>query len=366
MKKSAVIIRANRTPIGREKGIFQYLEPHQLISPLLKSLGKDIENLIDDVLLGNVVGPGGNLARFSALEAGFPLTVTGMTIDRQCSAGLDAIRTACYLIQGEAGQCYIAGGVESVSTSPFKKRAKFAPHQLGDPDMGVAAENVALKYQITREMQDEYALLSYQRSWQAYQSGMYEEEIIPIKGIYQDEEFLRKRKMDKLVKRTIPLFDKEKGTVTAANSCGIHDGASAVVLMEENLAHSLGFKPILRFVDSQLAGVHPQYPSISPVPAILDLLKRNNLTMAEIDLVEINEAFASKVLACAHQLQIPMNKLNIRGGALTLGHPYAASGAILVTRLFFEVQRKENVKFVLAAIGSAGGIGVAILFEVIT
>lgn len=344
--------------------MFRTIEPHILVAPLLRELSTRITHEIDEVIFGNVVGPGGNIARLSALESGLPLSVTGMTIDRQCSAGLEAIRTACHFIQGRAGNCYISGGVESASTSPFARRARFSPDHLGDPDMGVAAENVAQKYKITKEMQDDYALLSYTRSWSAFREGLYKPEIIAFEDMDIDESFYKERNMEMLLKRAKPIFIKEAGTVTAANSCGINDGAAAVLVMEEGLAKELNMKPVLRFVDSEVSGIHPDYPGISPVPAIQKLLNRNGLTIEDINLFEINEAFASKIVACAQELLIPYEKLNVSGGALTTGHPYGASGAILVTRLFYEVQRRIGMKYVLASIGSAGGVGLAVLFEV--
>jgi acetyl-CoA C-acetyltransferase len=360
-----VIVQAKRTPIGKKNGLFRNLSPYELAAPILRYLANGIEENFDDVILGNVTGPGGNVARVSVLEAGLPLSVPGLTLDRQCSAGLEAIRLACHLIQGGAGKCYIAGGVESTSTSPFPARARFSPDKIGDPDMGVAAECVAQKFRISKDKQDEYALVSYQRSWEAFKSGYFAEEIIPIDQWKSDEEFFRERNIEALLKRAKPLFSKENGTVTAANSCGIHDGASAALVMEEETACQLGFKPILRFVDSQVLGVEPSLPGFAPAPTIQELLKRNSLTIKDIDLIEINEAFASKIIACAQQLSIPFEKLNVSGGALTIGHPYGASGAILVTRLFYEVQRRRKTKYVLAAIGSGGGIGVAVLFEAV-
>lgn len=314
--------------------------------------------------MGNVTGPGGNIARLTVLESGLPLSISGMTIDRQCSAGLEAIRTACHFIQGGAGSCYLAGGVESTSTSPYQKRARFSPDRLGDPDMGEAAENVAKQYKISREMQDEFALISYKRSWSAYQKGFYTQEIVGLDEKKTDECFYKERSMEALLKRAKPIFAKEHGTVTAANSCGINDGAAAVLVMEEGLANTLNMNPILRFIDSAASGVHPDLPGISPVPAIQGLLDRNGLTVEDISLFEINEAFASKIAACAQELSIPYEKLNVSGGALTTGHPYGASGAVLVTRLFYEVQRRKDAKFVIAAIGSGGGVGLAVLFEV--
>lgn len=170
--------------------------------------------------------------------------------------------------------------------------------------------------------------------------------------------------MDTLLKRAKPIFKKD-GTVTAANSCGIHDRAAAVLVMEEETAIKNGYKPILRFADSAVAGVHPNYPGFAPVPAIQSILERNYLTIDDIDLIEINEAFASKITACANELSIPYEKLNVNGGALTVGHPYGASGAVLVTKLFYDVQRRRSCKYVLAAIGSGGGVGAVILFEAV-
>lgn len=346
-------------------GMLRSWEAHQLAAPILQVLGSEVEGILDEVILGNVVGPGGNVARVAALEAGLPMSITGITLDRQCSAGLEAIRMACYFIQGGAGKCYIAGGVESTSTSPLPKRARFSPEKIGDPDMGVAAEYVAEKYGITKMEQDEYAQISFNRSWSAYDNGQFKQEIIPVAEKDHDEEFLRRRNIEALLKRAKPIFIKETGTVTAVNSCGINDGACAVVVMDEVLAKQHRYQPVLRFVDSSVSGVHPNFPGISPVQAIQSLLLKNSLTIADIDLFEINEAFASKIVACSQQLSIPLDKLNVSGGALTMGHPYGASGAILVTRLFYEVQRKQNIKYVVAAVGSGGGIGLAMLFEVI-
>ncbi len=345
--------------------MLRHIQPHELAAPVLQSLAEGLENIIDEVILGNVVGPGGNVARVASLEAGLPLSVTGITIDRQCSAGLEAIRMACYFVQGRAGNCYLAGGVESSSTSPFPERARFSPDSIGDPDMGVAAELVAKEYGISRTKQDQFALLSYERSWASFQADLFNEEIVPISTQSVDEEFSKKRNYELLLKRAKPIFMKENGTVTAANSCGINDGASAVLVMEEKLAKMNGFNPVIRFVDSVVSGVHPNFPGISPVPAITELLSRNKLVMDDIDIIEINEAFASKIVACQEQLSIPSDKLNVCGGALTMGHPYGASGAILVTRLVHEVKRRKNAKYVIAAVGSGGGIGVAILFEVV-
>lgn len=228
----AVIVEAKRTPIGKKNGMFKDYEVQQLAAPLLTFLSKGIEREIDDVILGNVVGPGGNVARLSALEAGLGYHIPGVTIDRQCGAGLEAIRTACHFIQGGAGTCYIAGGVESTSTSPFQNRARFSPETIGDPNMGIAAEYVAERYKITREMQDEYACLSYKRTLQAVENGYLQDEILTCNGSF-DEAIKREMKYERMIKRTKPVF-LQNGTVTAGNSCGVNDGGCAVLVMEED------------------------------------------------------------------------------------------------------------------------------------
>ncbi|WP_445492706.1 acetyl-CoA C-acyltransferase [Niallia sp. 03133] len=358
----AVIVKAKRTVIGKKGGILKQYSPEQLASFVMKDIIQDLPEQIDDIIFGNAVGPGGNIARLSGLETGLSVAVPGMTIDRQCGSGLEAIRLACYLVQGGAGQIYVAGGVESSSQSPYDKRARFSPEKLGDPDMGVAAEYVAEKYGITRQMQDEYALYSYQRSIHSLKNGRFSDELVQIPDIpLQDEGLNPKVNYERMLHRLTPCF-KENGTVTLGNSCGINDGASAVLIMSEEKAKELGYQPILRFVDSVVTGVNPNYPASGPIPAISQLLSKHSLSIQDIDLFELNEAFASKVVACAKELKIPYEKLNIEGGAIALGHPYGASGAILVTRLFYEVQRYKAL-FSISTIGIGGGIGIAVLWE---
>ncbi|UAL54510.1 acetyl-CoA C-acyltransferase [Bacillus sp. CMF21] len=358
----AVIVKAKRTVIGKKGGILRKYPPEQLAAFVIRDIVQDLPEQVDEIIFGNAVGPGGNIARLSGLESGLSHTVPGMTIDRQCGSGLEAIRLACYLIQGGAGQIYIAGGVESTSQSPYAKRARFSPEQIGDPDMGVSAEHVAEKYGITRQMQDDYALLSYQRSIHSLKKDYYSDELVKITDIpLQDESLNPKLNYERMLRRLSPCF-KENGTVTLGNCCGINDGASAVLVMSEEKAKELGYQPIMRFVDSVVSGVNPNYPAIGPIPAVSQLLSRHSLLIQDIDLFELNEAFASKVVACASELSIPYEKLNVEGGAIALGHPYGASGAILVTRLFYEVQRYQ-ANYTISAIGIGGGIGIAVLWE---
>lgn len=358
----AVIVRAKRTVIGKKGGILKEYPPEQLAAAVIKELVQDLSEQVDDIILGNVVGPGGNMARLSSLESDLPFSVPGVTIDRQCGSGLEAIRLACHLIQGGAGHIFIAGGVESTSQSPFEKRARFSPERFGDPEMGMAAEYVAEKYGVTRQMQDEYALLSYQRALHSFEHDLFTEELVNIDQLpLQDEGVNSKQNYERMLRRLSPCF-KENGTVTLGNCCGINDGAAAVLIMSEEKAKELGYQPIMRFVDSVVTGVNPNYPGTGPIPAVSTLLSRHSLSMEDIDLIELNEAFASKVVACAKELDIPYEKLNVEGGAIALGHPYGASGAVLVTRLFYEVQRYK-AKYTLSTIGIGGGIGIAVLWE---
>lgn len=359
--REAVIVRAGRTAIGKLNGIHRNCEAYQLAASVIKPLASGIEEDIDDVVLGNVVGPGGNIARVAALEAGLPIHVPGMTLDRQCSAGLEAVRLASLMVQAGAGKCYIAGGVESASTSPFPERARFAPDSYGDPDMVPAAENVARKFGITREEQDSFALMSHERSKAALMEGIFAREVVDRE---MDEVFRKERDMSRLISRARPLVDVQGATVTAANSCQINDGAAAVVVMEGEHARRLGIKPVLRIVDSVVIGTESNLPGAAPIPAIQELLQRNGLNVSEIGRFEINEAFGSKICAIAKTLDIPFERINPYGGALAIGHPYGASGAVLVTRLFHTAVECQS-RYTVTAIGSGGGIGLAVLFEVL-
>lgn len=384
----AVIVQAKRTPIGRVGGMLKDVPPEQLASVLLQHIVEQSQinpKEIDDVILGNTVGPGGNLARLSLLTAGLPIEVPGVTVDRQCGSGLEAINLAARLVQSGAGDIYLAGGLESTSLAPWKmekphtlynpssarffSRARFSTEEIGDPDMGVAAENVAEKYQITRQEQDRFSLLSHQKAVESIKTDRFHDEIVPIsvpnrKGpasvVSQDE---CPRPDTSLMKLSglAPVF-RENGTVTAGNSCPINDGAAIALVMSEKKARSLGLKPMLTFIDSVALGVDPNLLGIGPVPAVHKLLQRNQLRVADLDIVEFNEAFASQVIASLRELQIPWEKVNLGGGAIALGHPYGASGAILVTRLVTEM-RISNARLGLATMGIGGGLGVATLFE---
>ncbi|MBQ4901467.1 thiolase family protein [Paenibacillus sp. Marseille-P2973] len=376
-----VMVMAKRTPIGKIGGQFSTLEPEQLLAPVIRHIVSESQvppEWIDDVIIGNVVGPGGNIARVAALEAGLPVTVPGLTIDRQCGSGLEAIHLAARLIQSGAGEVYLAGGVESTSRAPWKMfkpetltgtprlytRAPFTPSVYGDPDMGLAAENVARKYGISREEQDLYALNSHRKAVRAKQTGRFRQEIVPLQvnghWVAEDECPRADTSLDKL-QRLKPVF-LDQGTVTAGNACPVNDGAALVLLMSRDKCEQLNLRPVLRFVDAQAAGVDPEYLGIGPVPAVNRLLSRRQLGITDLDAIEFNEAFASQVLASLGELQIPQDKVNPGGGALALGHPYGASGAILITRLFAEMLQNP-FKRGIATLGIGGGMGLAVLVE---
>ncbi|SDI29417.1 thiolase family protein [Alteribacillus bidgolensis] len=375
-----VIVSAKRTPIGKVDGILRNTAPEQMASTLIQHIVRDNDidpAAIDDVILGNVVGPGGNIARLSLLTAGLPVSVPGVTVDRQCGSGLEAISMAARFIQAGAGDVYIAGGTESTSLAPWKmerpknlhkgmprlyERARFSPESIGDPEMGEAAENVAREYGISRENQDQYALESHQKASAAVEAGMFDDEIVPVPGVKQQyDECPRKRTSLKMLNR-LPASFVENGTVTAGNSCPLNDGSSVVLMMSEKKAREWNLQPQAEVIDTVTAGVDPNVLGIGPVPAVEKCLRRNGLTINDIDLMEFNEAFASQVLASLCALKMPLEKVNVSGGAIALGHPYGASGAIITTRLMTEL-KSQNAEIGLATMGIGGGMGITCLLK---
>lgn len=376
--KKPIIVAAKRTAFGKYGGTLKHLEPEQLLLPLFENFKvqcPDIMTKIDDIILGNVVGNGGNVARKSLLEAGLDSSIPGVTIDRQCGSGLEAVIQACRMIQAEAGEVFIAGGVESSSRAPWKikrpqsvydnelpmfyERASFAPENQ-DPSMIEAAENVAQHYNITKEQQDRFAYESHQKTIKAYDQQQITQEILPItvKGrSFSIDESVKPRLTYEKISRFKPLL--ADGSVSIGNCCMKNDGAVLLLVMEEKLAQSLGFIEGLQFIDSSIKGVNPNLLGMGPVPAVTQLLHKHKMTMQDIDAVELNEAFASQVLASKQQLDIAERQLNQWGGAIASGHPYGASGAALVTRLFY----MKKVDRSIATMGIGGGMGNAILFR---
>ena len=382
--KQAVIIAARRTPIVRAHGLFAGLDVCDLLTPVIQQLLADSgiqADSIDDVIIGNATASSGNIARLAALSAGLPATVPGVTVDRQCGSGLEAVIQACRLVQAGAGELYLAGGVESVSTAPWRmarpktpdaeprffSRARFAPDDIGDPDMGEAAENVAEHCAISRERQDALALQSHQRAIAAQRQGVFARELVAInngKGLIDADEGPRATMSAALLARMKPVF-RYDGSVTAGNCCQHNDGAAVVMVTSMARAQQLGLTAAMMFVDAAVAGVDPNLPGLGPVPATQKLLHRNtHLQLKNIDLIEFNEAFAAQVLGSLDALNIAPERINLEGGAIALGHPYGASGTVLVTRLFSQMQRARNDGLTgLATLGIGGGLGLSALFE---
>ncbi|MBX4908926.1 MULTISPECIES: thiolase family protein [Rhizobium] len=383
-----VVVAAYRTPIGRAFGSLSTVAAEDLAAPIIRRILAETgvaPDAIDDVLVGNATGGGGNIGRLAALNAGLPMEVPGVAIDRQCGSGLEAIILAARLIQAKAGSCFLAGGVESVSTAPwrverpkangalprFYGRARFSPEAIGDPEMGIAAENVARQFGISRQRQDEFALRSHRLAVAAAEAGRFRPEIVEIAtghGLVERDECPRPTTSIEALAKLRPVFLAD-GSVTAGNACPLNDGACLVLVMNRGMAKSMGIEKGLAFIDSAAAGVDPNLLGIGPVASTDKLLQRQpGFSLSTIDAIEFNEAFAAQVLASLDQLDISADAVNKDGGALALGHPFGASGAILVSRLYSQLVRGNDWSLGatgLAMIGIGGGIGLTALFEAV-
>ncbi|HLN77554.1 MAG TPA: thiolase family protein [Nocardioidaceae bacterium] len=368
-----VVVAALRTPIGTAGRSLADVDAAALAAPVLRRLADDLSDLrVDEVVLGNCMGPGGDVARVAALAAGLPVEVPALTVDRQCGSGLAAITAAAALVRETPG-LVLAGGTESASTAPWRfwppspghqpqrfERAPFAPAELGDPDMGLAADLLAGERGVSRERQDAYAAESHTRAHAAQQAGAFDKEIVAVGGIDQDDRPRPGMTAERLA-RLRPTFRPE-GTVTAGNACGVNDGAAAVAVVDADTRARLGL-PGLRILAAATVGVDPNRPGIGIVPAVHAALDRAGVWLEEVDVVELNEAFAGQVLACCDELGLDPARVCPQGGALALGHPWGASGAVLVVRLFSQMVRQEHGRYGLAAIAVGGGQGVAMVVE---
>jgi acetyl-CoA acyltransferase len=391
MTREAVIVSAVRTPVGKGKrGGLATVRPDELAAEVVKSLLSKTPSLdpgeIDDVILGCAFPEGEqglNMARMVALRAGLPQSVPGETINRYCASGLQSIAHAAYAIQSGQMDTVVAGGVESMSMVPmmgykFSVNPYFAmelPHYY--TNMGLTAENVALKYEVSREEQDQFSLRSHQRAAAAVQSGKFDPELVPIQvelkeldvdgqpvtrnfTVKRDEGPRTDTNLEALAKLK-PAF-KEGGTVTAGNSSQVSDGAAGVIVMSAEKAQTLGLKPLARFVGFAAGGVPPEIMGIGPIAAVPKVLKTAGLSLNDIDLIELNEAFASQSLAVIHELGLDEEKVNVNGGAIALGHPLGCTGAKLTTQLIFEMGRRKS-KYGLVTMCVGGGMGAAAIFE---
>ncbi len=395
--KPAYIIDAVRTPIGKYGGALSSVRPDDLLALILKSLwqrnpGIDI-NALEDVIAGDANQAGEdnrNVARMAALLAGFPVTVAGNTVNRLCASGLQAIMDATRAIQCGEGSLYIAAGVESMTRAPFvfpkSSHAynrntelfdstigwRFINKKLSDMyypfSMGETAENIAKQWKISRHAQDEFALASQEKYFAALEKDKWRSEIVPVDILSgKDEQFFfsadeppRRTSMDKLAALK-PAFTKN-GTVTAGNASGINDGAAGVLLANEEALSQYHLSPLVKIVSMAVAGVDPAIMGIGPVPATLKALQRAGLTVADIDLVELNEAFASQSIACIHELGLDLEKVNVNGGSIAIGHPLGCSGVRISTTLIHEMKRR-GAKYGLATMCVGVGQGAAIIYE---
>jgi len=389
--REAVIVSVARTPIGKAKrGGLATVRPDELAALVIQELLKRTPKLdpkeIEDVILGCAFPEGEqgmNMTRAVVIRAGLPDSVPGESINRYCSSGSQAIAHAAYAIMSGQLDIAIAGGVESMSMVPMMGY-KFAPNPHFATDlpqyytnMGLTAENVADKYQISREDQDAFSLRSNQRAAAAVNSGKFDPELVPVdvevkeigpEGKPVTKKFTVKRdegpradtSLEALAKLR-PAF-KEGGTVTAGNASQMSDGAAGVVIMSLERAKALGLKPLVRFMYFAVGGVPPEFMGIGPVVAIPKALKLAGMKLADIDLIELNEAFAAQSLAVARELNLDMEKTNVNGGAIALGHPLGCTGAKLTTQLIYEMARRKS-KYGMVSMCIGGGMGAASIFE---
>ncbi|WP_175578114.1 thiolase family protein [Indiicoccus explosivorum] len=392
--KNTVIVDSVRTAIGKLGGGFRDVEADFLgahvIEALISRTGID-KGAVEEVILGQAKQSAdiSNLARVAQLRAGIPESVPAYTLHRQCGSGVQAINSASQQIQTNLSDIIIAGGAESMSTAPYYVRGvRFGTgsgdvllkdpntasqpgsqpvETYGDLTMGFTAENVAVKYGISREEQDEFALESQEKAHRAIQRGLFEEQIAPytIKGrkgdtVVQTDEHPRETSLEKLAKLK-PVF-KEGGTVTAGNASGRNDGAAAVLVMSEQAAQEHGFQPKARLVAQAAAGCSPELMGMGPVYATRKALKQTDLTIDDLDIIELNEAFASQSIACIRELGLDRNRVNPNGGAIALGHPIGATGAILMTKLLHELERTGK-RYGLVTLCIAGGMGISTIVE---
>jgi len=399
--RDAVVIDAIRTPIGALGGILASVRADDLAAHVIKAViqrNKLDPILVEEVFLGcaNQAGEDNrNVARMAALLAGLPVEVAGVTVNRLCASGLNAINQAARAIKAGEGDVYIAGGVESMSRAPYsipKAEAGFSfgnltawdtalgwrypnpvmKEKYGTDSMGETAENIARERpHIAREKQDEFSLRSHRCAIEAIDSGRFAEEIVPVmipqkkgdsKLVDTDERPRRDTTMESLAKLK-PAFAREGGTVTAGNSSGLNDGAAALLIMSQEKAKALNLKPLARIVTSASAGVPPRVMGYGPIPATKKALQRAGLQMKDIGLVELNEAFAVQSLAVMEDLNLDPEIVNVNGGAIAIGHPLGCSGARLVTTLVHEMRLRKNVQYGLATLCVGVGQGEATIVE---
>jgi len=390
--REVVIVSAVRTPIGTFGGSFKNVSAVKLGTVVAEEAMKRATikpDMVDEVIFGNVLqaGLGQNVARQISIHSGIPVEVPSYTVNKVCASGLKAITLAAQSIMAGEGDIILAGGTENMSQAPYiLKKARWGQRMgdgvledymikdglwdiFNDYHMGITAENLAEKYNLTREEQDKFALRSQQRAEEAIKSGRFKDEIVPVevpqrKGdpiIVDTDEHPRFGSTIEGLAKLRPAFKKD-GTVTAGNASGINDGAAALVLMAKEKAEELGLKPLATIKAYASAGVDPSIMGIGPVPATKKALEKARLTVEDLDLIEGNEAFAAQSLAVSKELKFDDEKLNVNGGAIALGHPIGASGARILVTLLYEMD-KRDAKTGLATLCIGGGQGISIIVE---
>ncbi len=392
MNKRIVIVEGVRTPIGRFGGVLKDVSSGYLAARAIEGVLEKARlspSAVDEVILGEVrqTSESSNVARVAALRAGVPGSAPAFTVNRLCASGMQAIASAVQQIQSQQAKIVIAGGVENMSKAPIYIRgSRFGGDQTtlvdsnkengqqpqeiygNDLSMGITAENVAGKYKVSRKDQDAFAYESQQRAYRAMNDNLFREEIIPVtiqnkkfSAVVETDEHPRPETTIEKLASLKPVF-KQGGTVTAGNACGRNDGAAALLIMSEEEAQFQKVAPHAAIVDWTAVGVSPEVMGIGPVPAVQRLLERTGLTVDDIDLFEINEAFASQAVAVQRELGINHSKLNVNGGAIALGHPLGATGARIVVTLMHELSRRSG-RYGIASLCVGGGQGMAILIE---
>jgi 3-oxoadipyl-CoA thiolase len=394
----AVLIDAVRTPVGRHGGALASVRPDDLaaipLRAILERTGVE-PSAVEDVVLGcaNQAGEDNrNVARMAALLADYPIEVAGQTVNRLCGSGLQAVNSACHAALLGEGSVFVAGGVESMSRAPWVVMKPEAGYPRGTPEfedtvlgwrfvnerfpdhwtvgLGVTAENVAADMRITREAQDAFALESQRKAAAAMEAGRFDAELVPVTAqqrrgeavTVDTDEHPRPDTTAEQLAALRPVF-KEGGSVTAGNASGLNDGAAAVLVMTAAEAKRRGLRPMARYIGSAVAGVEPHSMGLGPIPAARKVLDRAGMSVGDVDLVELNEAFASQSIACIDQLGLDPERVNVNGGAIALGHPLGCSGARILTTLVHELQRRGG-GIGLATMCIGVGQGIATLVEV--
>lgn len=391
MVREAVIVSAVRTPVGSFNGSLSPFSAVELGALVIKAALEKAHlsvDAVDEVIMGNVLqaGLGQNPARQAAVKAGVPVEVPSFTINKVCGSGLKAVNLAAQAILAGDADVVVAGGMESMTNAPYVlEKARWGMRMgdvkvidamirdglwdaFNDYHMGITAENVAEKYGVSREAQDQAALASQQKACAAIEAGVFKEEIVPVvikskKGdrVFDTDEFPRAGTTAEGLAKLKPAFKKD-GTVTAGNASGINDGAAVVVVMSREKADALGIKPLAKIAGYASGGVDPAIMGMGPVPATKKALKKAGLTVADLDLIEANEAFAAQWLAVGKELALPADKINVHGGAIALGHPIGASGNRILVSLVHAMQQRQ-AKHGLATLCIGGGQGTATILE---